>query len=200
MYIHSHGGGSSTKKWHRYCLLHTPFGGSLLPREVRGGGTLVSDPLALRFLDARGRAGLCVGVFSGLFFWIEDDGNKRKRRGRGRGEEWERGGEGVEKGTVNNAVKPHEYSDSKTTPHNSMHCTILRWARYIHVHCTCTCTLYMQNVTVGCYTCSTYITHRYTCRRLHTSALLTISGFPGSNTALPPLPCFGAERGVGERR
>lgn len=73
---------------------------------------------------------------------------------------------------------------------------------YMHV------ALCMQNVIESCYTC------RYTCRypphtcthvhnihvhvhkhvHMHLS-LLTISSFPGSSTALPPLPCFGTERG-----
>ena len=67
IYIHSYGGESSNNST-KFCLLHTPFEGSLLGREVRGGGTLVRVPLPPRFLDARGREGLAVGVSSGLFF------------------------------------------------------------------------------------------------------------------------------------
>lgn len=143
MYIHSHGGGSSTKKWHRYCLLHTPFGGSLLPREVRGGGTLVSDPLALRFLDARGRAGLCVGVFSGLFFWIEDDGNKRKRRGRGRGESGR--GEEREWRKVPLIMRWNHMNIPTPRLHHTTQCTVLysgglaiyMYIVHVHAHCIC---------------------------------------------------------------
>lgn len=67
---HDYGGGSGNYSTMKYTSIvsHTPFEGSLLPRGVRGGGTLVSDPLALRFLEARGRGGLAVGGFSGLFF------------------------------------------------------------------------------------------------------------------------------------